>query len=364
MLLVALGLLLVVSPAQPAGAQTLLGTLDTSVDIVAGTDGTGDTTMQVIVESDRPGVVELSFDDVLLDAQGAWRPVALGSTPHTLQGRIRAEPDVLVYDAEDVGTRRRFEVRLHIDDVDPDATPRAGLLTYQLQPEAGPSGGLGVSAGVATRIRLGAWPEAYDGATAQLALDGPTLRRVDGAQRGIDGLLPELPRVRNRGPGELRARTTNVGEALLQTETSLTLTRLSWWSLLPFVPDDGVEVLVYRDRAALLLPGESRASRVRSTVELDEVSELDRLPTFGPVRVSAEATGFLGQNRSTVTASATYLIVPWKEGLVVLVLLLGVRFGRRTLRVRRRPDPPVDGGVPAPDTAGVPDTLDQALDAR
>ncbi len=156
---------------------------------------------------------------------------------------------------------RRFEVRLHVDDVDPDAPPLAGLLSYQLRPETGPSGGLGVSAGVATRIRLGAWPEAYDGATAQLALDGPTLRRVDGARSGIDGLLPELPRVLNRGPGELRARTTNGGEALLQTETSLTLTRLSWWSLLPFVPDDGVEVLVYRDRAALLLLGLSRARR-------------------------------------------------------------------------------------------------------
>ena len=183
---------------------------------------------------------------VLLDAQGAWQPVAFGSTPHTLQDRIRAEPGALPYDAEDLGTRRRFEVRLHADDVDPDATPRAGLLTYQLQPETGPSGGSGVSAGVATRIRLGAWPEAYDGATAKLALDGRSLRRVDGARLGID-----------------------------------------------------------------------------------EVSELDRLPTFGPVRVSAEATGFLGASRSTVTTSATYLVAPWKEALVVLLPLLGLSWARR-----------------------------------
>lgn len=328
-LVVALAAAVLSVAAGAADARGSLGTFQTSVEIEAGEEGSGRSTMEVVVEAEEPAVVTVGFADVILGEDLSWQPVEFGSTPYSLAGRVRTVPEELVYDGADVGERRVFEVDLIVDDVEEDAHPLAGLLTYSLAVGDAAGEGLAVREGVGTRIRLGAWPQEYTGVPAELDLEGLALRPVEDEVGGLDALLPDLPRVLNRGPAEAEVRTRNVGDALVQSETTVVIARRSWWSLLPFTADDAVDLITYVDRQRLLLPGEFRTSRVASTVDLDETVQIDRLPTFGPVRVSAEATGFLGDSRSTVTTSATYLVAPWKEALVILLLLLGLSWARR-----------------------------------
>jgi hypothetical protein len=79
------------------------------------------------------------------------------------------------------------------------------------------------------RVRLGTWPAGLDRIPAHVAVSDLQLERDRDTVTGlIDRLLPELPRVLNRGPAVVGVRTTNVGDALVQSHTTLTLTRLPW----------------------------------------------------------------------------------------------------------------------------------------
>jgi hypothetical protein len=140
----------------------------------------------------------------------------------------------------------------------------------------------------------------------------------------------------------VRARTTNVGEVLVQSETTLRLARLPWVSALPFVSSEGFTVVTYIDRPRLLLPGEGRTSGVASTASLTDGEEIDRLPFIGLVRVSVDSTAYLGASRDEASESAVYLVAPWKETLLLVLAYLVVRSVRARRRHRRD-----DSGHPA-----------------
>jgi hypothetical protein len=179
-------------------------------------------------------------------------------------------------------------------------------------------------------VRLGTWPSELDGIPARVSVSDLRIERDRDTITGlIDRLLPELPRVLNRGPAVIRVQTTNVGEALVQSGTTLALTRLPWIAALPLVDSEGVTVITLEDRAQLLLPGEGRMSAVASTASLVDGEDIDRLPFFGLVRVSATSTAFLGAASHEASATAVHLIAPWKEGLVIVLLVAGARTVRR-----------------------------------
>ena len=327
---------------SPATARTSIGVFETSVAIET-LRGEGSARNRVLVEANVPGSVVITFDDVVPSEGRSWERVDLGTTPYTLASRIRAEPDVLRYEGDLVGTRHVFTVELVA--VDLDDLPRAGFVTYRFVPDgSGPEGeGVGIAAGVAARVRVGAWPADLDELPAVIAVSDLRLTRDPATVTGlIDRLLPDLPRVVNRGPAVVRARTRNVGEVLVRADTTLKLTRLPWSAAIPFVDPPGFTVITYVDRTRLLLPGEAWSSAAPSTATLD-TGQVDRLPFLGLVRVGVESSARLGATSSEASASATYLVAPWKETLVLALLYLAFRVARQRFR---RADPatePPDG---------------------
>lgn len=340
LLAVAGGALLgVVALAPPASAQTTIGTFEGSIPIET-LRGVGVAINRIVVDAQEAGSIVIGFDDVVLSEQGIWESVELGTTPYTLESRIRPDPAVIRYEGGMVGQQQTFDVALRT--IGLDEAPRAGFITYTFVPDAaaGAEGSVGLRQGVAVRVRLGTWPSELDGIPARVRVSDLRLERDRDTITGlIDRLLPELPRVLNRGPAVIRVRTTNVGDVLVQSGTTLTLTRLPWLAALPFVDVEGSTVITLKDRAQLLLPGEGRTSAVASTASLVDGEDIDRLPFFGLVRISATSTAFLGAASDEASATAVHLIVPWKEGLLIVLLVVGGRtVRRRRVAARARAD--------------------------
>jgi len=322
-------LLAIAATAAPASAQTTIGTFEGSIPIET-LQGSGVAINRIVVEAQEAGSVVIGFDDVVLSEKGVWEAVEAGSTPYTLQSRILPDPAVIRYEGDMVGQQQTFEVALRTSGL--DGQPRAGFITYTFVPDtpAGTEGSVGIRESVAVRVRLGTWPSGLDAIPVRVSVSDLRLERDRDAITGlIDRLLPELPRVLNRGPAVVGARTTNVGDALVQSGTTLTLTRLPWIAALPFVDPEGSTVITLEDRAQLLLPGEGRTSTVASTASLNDGEDIDRLPLFGLVRISATSTAFLGASSHQASATAVHLIAPWKESLLIVRLVLGVRAVRR-----------------------------------
>jgi hypothetical protein len=328
-------LIAVVVSAAPASAQTTIGTFEGSIPIET-LQGSGVAINRIIVESQEAGSIVIGFDDVVLSEEGIWEAVEAGTTPYTLQSRIRPDPAVIRYEGDMVGEQQTFEVALRTSGL--DGQPRAGFITYTFVPDslASAEGSVGIRQSVAVRVRLGTWPSDLDGVPVRVSVSDLRLERDRDTITGlIDRLLPELPRVLNRGPAVVRVRTTNIGDVLVQSGTTLTLTRLPWLAALPFVDPAGSTVITLEDRAQLLLSGEGRTSTVASTASLVDGEDIDRLPFFGLVRISATSTAFFGAASDEASATAVHLIAPWKEGLLILLLVVGVRtVRRRTLRGR------------------------------
>lgn len=344
-------LLAVATSASSASAQTTIGTFEGSIPIET-LQGAGAAINRIVVESHEAGSVDIGFDDVVLSQQGIWEAVELGTTPYTLQSRIRPDPAALRYEGDMVGQQQTFEVVLRTSGL--DEAPRAGFITYTFVPDdpEGAEGNVGIRQGVAVRVRLGAWPSDLDGIPARVRVSDLRLERDrDTVTGSIDRLLPELPRVLNRGPAVVRVRTTNIGDVLVQSGTTLTLTRLPWLAALPFVDAEGSTVITLEDRAQLLLPGEGRTSAVASTASLVDGEDIDRLPFFGLVRISATSTAFLGAASDEASATAVHLIAPWKEGLLIVPLVVGMRtVRRRRVAARARADV-LDGAAMTPPAA-------------
>jgi hypothetical protein len=333
----------------PASAQTTIGTFEGSIPIET-LQGSGVAINRIIIEAQVPGSVTIGFDDVVLSSQGSWEVVEFGVTPYTLQSSIRAEPEVIRYHGEMVGRPQTFEVALRTSGL--DEQPRAGFIVYTFVPDAPPGagGGVGIRQGVAVRVRLGTWPAGLDAIPARVSVSGLRLERDRDSITGwIDRLLPELPRVLNRGPAVIRVRTTNVGDVLVQSGTTLTLTRLPWLAALPFVDVEGSTVITFEDRPQLLLPGEGRTSAVASTASLVDGADIDRLPFFGLVRVSAASTAVLGAASDEASATAIHLVAPWKEAMLLGLLAAGVRAVRRRGIVRAHV--PEEAAPPAGDVS-------------
>jgi hypothetical protein len=321
--------------ASEVQAQTTIGTFEGSIPIET-IRGEGSAINRIVVQAEEPGEVVMVFDDVILSEQGSWQQVELGSTPYTLQDLIAPFPAVIRYEGDMVGTRQEIDVELRASGLD-DA-PRAGFVTYTFVPDSSreTQGTVGIRQSVATRVRIGAWPPDLEGIPAAIAVSELRLfRDREQLSSPIDALLPNLPRVINRGPATVAARTTNVGEVLVQSETTLVLSRLPWRAALPFIRPDGFTLITYIDRPRLLLPTESRNSQVASTASLIDGEELDRLPVFGLVRVTATSTAFLGATRDEASASATYLVAPWKELLVLILVYRGAVYAWRRYKTVR-----------------------------
>jgi hypothetical protein len=322
-------LIAVAASTSPASAQTTIGAFEGSIPIET-LQGSGVATNRIVVESQEAGSVIIRFDDVVLSEEGIWEAVEAGTTPYTLQSRIRPDPHVIRYEGDMVGEQQTFEVALRTSGL--DGQPRAGFITYTFVPDApaGAEGSVGIRQSVAVRVRLGTWPSDLDRIPVRVSVSDLRLERDRDTVTGlIDRLLPELPRVLNRGPADIRVHTTNVGDALVQSGTTLTLTRLPWIAALPFVDPEGSTVITFEDRAQLLLPGEGRTSAVASTASLVDGEDIDRLPFFGLVRISATSTAFLGASSDAASVTAVHLIAPWKGGLVIVLLVMAVRAVRR-----------------------------------
>jgi len=340
----------------PAFGQTTIGTFEGSVPIET-VRGAGFAVNRIVVEAQEPGSVVMEFDDVILSEALSWERVAAGTTPYTLLFRVEPDPNVIRYEGDMVGTRQTFDVALRARGL--DDLPRAGFITYTFVPDSAssPDGNVGIRQGVAARVRIGAWPADLEGLPARIDVSGLRLERdVEQVSGWWDRLVPDVPRVINRGPATVRARTTNVGDVLVQSETTLTLARVPWVAVVPFVEPEGFTVITYIDRPRLLLPGEGRTSGVASTASLVGGEELDRLPFFGLVRVGVTSTAFLGATRDEVSASATYLVAPWKETLPFVLLYLVLRsLRRRTTRPddqQHTTDAPATEGVTTTRVAG------------
>jgi len=317
---------------SPASAVTGVGIYETSVSVET-LRGNGQAVSRVLVEAQEPGSLVPTFEDVIPSESLSWQAVEFGTTPYTLKGLIRTDPAVVRYEGDMVGTRATFKVNLVVTGL--DDLPRAGFVTYTFIPDsAGTDSNFGIRQGVAGRVRLGAWPA--DLATIPAEIEVSNLRLTQDLDRPtglIDRLIPDLPRVLNRGPGVVEARTTNVGDVLVQADASLYVERLPWSALLPFVKPEGNRVLTVNDRPRLLVPGEGLSSRASTVVPLDTGGDLERLPWFGVVRVGVESAARMGATVSEASATATYIVAPWKEAFLIVLLYFSFKYARRRWRI-------------------------------
>jgi hypothetical protein len=143
----------------------------------------------------------------------------------------------------------------------------------------------------------------------------------------------------------VRARNTNSGDVLVQADATLTLTRLPWIAAVPFVNPSGTTVITANDRARLLVPGESWTTAMATTAALSSGEEIDRLPWFGLVRIGVDSAARMGATISEASATAVYLVAPWKEAVVLIGTLLALNYARRRWVRHRRNRANPDGGV-------------------
>ena len=134
----------------------------------------------------------------------------------------------------------------------------------------------------------------------------------------------------------IAATVRNAGDSIVGTRTTYAFTSISPLALLPGSDERGTQFYKLTTLAHTLLPGQALRDEASSVMAEGDAQGADLLPFIGFVRVRATTEGGIGGlSTDPVTQTVTFLIVPWKEALALLLLWAAWRLIRRRWRKRR-----------------------------
>ncbi len=280
--------------------------------------------IEVIVSGSTPGRLEVSFQDTL-QAGSSSPALPAGSTPSSLLNVLELLPIDLTYTAEEPTQRFLLEFRVKEGYA---MRPFHGNLRIGFFPVSERTEGATNTMGVQKNLLI--TPYGWAGKTPD---DNRTFsvietNNVAAASRSglVDGLIPDLPWLINRGPVVATTRVTNPGVYPNNT-----------WIEWRFF--DGEELLATkRIPTEFLRGGKSLEGSFLVTYTDDSTDRsFDVLPIFKIIRYEVTVQSELsGLQYEPQTETQHFLIAPWKEILVVLgVVIFAISSARK---FRRRPE--------------------------
>jgi hypothetical protein len=309
---------LVLGVASPAGAEPLELTVGPTRIEFLGDEGLyAAHTVTISLSGGSSGRVILELSDAVLDVEGGWRRVPLGSTGQSLVGVLKIEPTEFEYIPD--GSVQRFEARVSVIDQD-FVGARFGVLLAVLDPPRAATSGASVLQRAAIETQVVVAPGSGHALLPASRLD---IDLIDAAVRQaapwtlIDALIPDIPVVVGRGPAQIEATLRNGGDTVLDGWVEIGIARLHPLHMLRIwqAPEPTYTI---RGRPRYLLPSQESVDRHLSRLALEHGGSVEALPSFGFVRVTVTAHGELaGLRAEPVTRSFDRAIFPWSEGLVI-----------------------------------------------
>jgi hypothetical protein len=320
--------------------------------------------------------VHVTLADLIVTQAGAYETADAGQTPYSVSSVASIERENLDLDASgEPGAAATVHLLGNVDHL---ARPLYGALVLELDDQQPPIMDL-AAVRVAARVRpsivipivvvplnttdTAATPGNAPGAarladTIDLVLQGLSLSVTERDSPGpLDRLIPiSLPGVADHGPLAASSSVQNQGNAFGRAFTKYAFAGVNPVGWLPesvrgsFGLDEHPYLEVDAAPAALMpdMQGETHAV---STYATGRGGELDSTPWFGLVRVQATSTLVLADFVSQPVVQEGYvLVLPWKEGLVVLAAwrLWCLWRGRRSRRaIQGLPEPVAKGSAAA-----------------
>lgn len=292
------------------------------------------------VEASVPAALSLEVTDVVTDGIGNRQSVPAGSTSYGLASQVRVDPGGPIQISPESGRQViNFTLQIPSDALD---RPRIGILHAMLVPtDSSGSGGITVQQGagletvIVSDLRQGVIPDSKPAMESA----GLSIARVVRSPAPFDAILPDaIPGLIDHGPIEVVSRVRNSGKMILNVQTAVQFSSVGPGAIFSG-SDPGRILRTVNLPAHSALPGQVSADSTTSdTASPDGAAGTDSLPWLGLVRVTATTTGKLGPLASEpVVQSTTFLVAPWKEGLVVLLaigLLIWLRVWQRKKAIK------------------------------
>jgi len=340
-----LGLVMVTGPSSAAGASVTLSVSPERIQLSASPgQSTADANLTVDVTTSIPAHVAATITDVVADEEGNWVPAPLGSTSYTLKPVLQMDPQSFAVSPS--ANIQHIPIRLAVPVSSMDR-PRVGIVSVTLIPGSSSSDkstAVGQGLTIDTVVVAETAPQAVTGAAdVKVSLAGSGLGvRTSRGFTFADSLVPDLPGLVDHGPVTAIAHYRNDGDFVVDAQTTFEYASVSPLSLLPASSDSGHVFYLLTQVHQYALPGQAAASSAVSQVPVKGAGPVDTLPFIGLVRVTATTTGSLGPLQAApVVQSTVFLVFPWKEALVILLVIVGwITFRRRLRNRRQRVEPP------------------------
>lgn len=268
---------------------------------------------RLAVRNGQPGRVAVELVDIFSDASGSKKSIPLDTSPFTPNGLVELTEDYPAYVPSE--EFQYFDISFRFkDDVELDR-PVLGGVSISLVPDITQDTQATMESSiVATFSYLPNDGLDFEMYAPGLSITGPTVERMSPDFFPLN-LLPDLPSVLNHGDVKLGFELANTGKIFLETTTKLSVEQVG-----VFTSSDK-EVFSY-SKTQFLIPGQQSSEIVDLVLEGSKENQL----AIGIYRLSAIATGEIGDQISTSTSSQqTLVIFPWKQSFMLLLLLVVLR---------------------------------------
>lgn len=280
-------------------------------------------TVEVLLQGGQPGEVIVEFLDYVSGPQGR---VTLpgGSTPGSLQNAIFLEGGRKKYVPN--GKSQIFELRfLPLDSI--ESRLYSGGLRIGFQALGDDSGISTSTLGVTKNLVVTPYGGASILGSDQLLPARFVSNKLTPLQRSsfIDSLIPDIPGVINFGPVEVNTTIENPGEFPVFSQIR--------WEF-----SQGEELLASQEVPAKLMAGGVTFERKVQTVFVDPTTKrsINVLPNFGLIQMETTVTSELtGVTLDNQVSTDTFLLLMWKEPLVMGIIFVGLYRGLRRSRPGR-----------------------------
>jgi len=315
------------------GQEEAIATDGTTVSTVArvivlepsqSADGVASDTLTFRITGPTPQAINVEILDLVIDSSGERSILPLGSTAHTLDELVEIGSFVPRYVPD--GTAQNFSVELTTNSL-PNQV-RFGGVRVSISGDSRISRGstLDNVSGVFLTVLI--IPPGFDGTLPLLgeATLGASVLSVKPVyvENLFERILPDLPRVINRGPVVLGVDFSNESSDPFFVSTE--------WS----VSSDGDTLLASSTDQALLFAGQMTKDQINTAVDVPGSTRLvDVLPSFGVVHAKVVGEARLGRNvLDSTERSTSFLVLRWKEPFAIIVALALIVFLLRPRKVK------------------------------
>ena len=302
------------------------------------------------VEGPLPATLSVEIVDLGVDAGGNKIPVPFNSTKFGLRGIVKPVLSKTTYIPN--GKKQKYRVKL-TNLVGSLEGVRLGGVKVNLIPQVSQKpGAQTINMVSAIVVSVGAIQYGFDmnEFNAQAKLEASDLRFEPIPRSGLLGLIdyiPDIPRVIDHGPANWSLSIVNVGSQPLE---QFMRWRIVKGRNIPYT-DDVTKyryLYAYESGSHLTIPDQkfresTRTILLKNTeVQSDlrayaKPTEVNALPMFGIITADAQVhTSFGAFKGKTQHFSRTYLIFPWKEVLLIILALIGLRRARRKIKKVRK----------------------------